>query len=328
MKTKIVYVLTSDNSDIYLEQSYVSIYTLRRHNPDAHVVLVVDDATDKTLTGKRTYILNVITEKFVVSVPNGYTKVGISRYLKNTLREHIDGDFLYIDSDTVITDSLEDIDNVDGDVCAVLDNHVTLDKHPKYQSTFQKQAKYVNWVIQPSDCHYFNGGVLFVRDNKVGKELFKRWNEEWEKGRINGLLSDQPSLGKVNAELGYVIKEIDGIWNCQIADNGLRFFDKSKIVHYFSTTIKDCEKDHLYTLMNKDVFKHLKETGDMGEDLRIMLETPKSLFSNRVLLLSGINLDIFFSPLTTYVYVLYNKYRKVYKILSWILGMYGNRKWR
>jgi len=42
MKTKIVYVHTCSVQDIYLEQTLVSILSLRRHNPDTVVELVTD----------------------------------------------------------------------------------------------------------------------------------------------------------------------------------------------------------------------------------------------------------------------------------------------
>ena len=42
MKTKIVYAVVSDESDVYLEQVVLSAYSLRQHNPTAFVELVVD----------------------------------------------------------------------------------------------------------------------------------------------------------------------------------------------------------------------------------------------------------------------------------------------
>ena len=148
MHTKIVYAVTSDNSDIYLEQTYVSIYTLRKYHPDAYVVLVVDDVTNATLKDKRDYIMNVVTEKVVVIPPKEYTKVERSRYLKTTLRNQIDGDYLFIDSDTVITASLDEIDTFEDDVCCVIDYHVTLNKHIRFESLIKEQAKLIDWLIE------------------------------------------------------------------------------------------------------------------------------------------------------------------------------------
>lgn len=43
MRTKIVYVLVSSEKDIYLEQAWVSFYSLKHFNNDAHVVIVCDN---------------------------------------------------------------------------------------------------------------------------------------------------------------------------------------------------------------------------------------------------------------------------------------------
>ena len=120
MKTKIVYAVSSDEQDIYLEQTVLSVFSLKRHNPDAVVEFVVDERTDKTIVGKRELILQYVNKKIVVEVPESYDKKQTSRFLKTNLRQYIDGDFLFIDSDTVIADSLADIDSFDGDIGAVI----------------------------------------------------------------------------------------------------------------------------------------------------------------------------------------------------------------
>ena len=53
MNTKIVYTLVSDDSDTYLEQALLSVYSLRIHNPRAIVELAVDQFTAMTLVDKR-----------------------------------------------------------------------------------------------------------------------------------------------------------------------------------------------------------------------------------------------------------------------------------
>lgn len=53
MKTKLVYVLTCAPDKNYIEQAHMAIWSARYHNPDATIVLIVDDKTDALLTGKR-----------------------------------------------------------------------------------------------------------------------------------------------------------------------------------------------------------------------------------------------------------------------------------
>lgn len=81
MKTKIVYVVTSDETDVYLEQALLSVFSLRKHNPNAYVEFVVDQDTDATIAGKREEIMKYIDNKVVVNVPEEYNKVCRSRWL-------------------------------------------------------------------------------------------------------------------------------------------------------------------------------------------------------------------------------------------------------
>ena len=53
MKTKIVYVVTTDDTDVYLERTLLSVFSLRRHNPNVYVELVVDQDTNATIAGQK-----------------------------------------------------------------------------------------------------------------------------------------------------------------------------------------------------------------------------------------------------------------------------------
>ena len=54
MKTKIIYVLVSNENDCYLEQALVSIYSLRLYNPDANLLLLVDEETSSIYNHRTT----------------------------------------------------------------------------------------------------------------------------------------------------------------------------------------------------------------------------------------------------------------------------------
>ena len=99
MKTKIVYCIVSNDQDIYLEQAWVSIYTLKNYSPEAEVFLIVDKETESTLVGKRAGIKELVTEVIAVETPDSYNAMQRSRYLKTNFRQFIAGDLLFIDGD-------------------------------------------------------------------------------------------------------------------------------------------------------------------------------------------------------------------------------------
>ena len=109
MKTKIVYVLTSSKEDTYLEQTLISVYSARLHNPYADILVVTDNATANTIKGGRAEIKKYLSDIVVVDIPAEYNNMQKSRYIKTNLRKFVEGDFLYIDSDTVIAESLAEI---------------------------------------------------------------------------------------------------------------------------------------------------------------------------------------------------------------------------
>ena len=120
MKTKLVYVLTCAPEATYIEQALISIWSARYHNPDAHIVLLVDDKTTQLLVGKRAELLEYITEKVVIPFEDtNATMMYRSRWIKTSVRQLIEGDFLFIDCDTIVAQSLADADNFDCEIGAV-----------------------------------------------------------------------------------------------------------------------------------------------------------------------------------------------------------------
>lgn len=50
---KYVYVLTSSENDFYYEQFFLSITSMRLYNPNAEIIVLIDEKTKKGLIGKR-----------------------------------------------------------------------------------------------------------------------------------------------------------------------------------------------------------------------------------------------------------------------------------
>ena len=177
MKTKIVYVVVSDTTDIYLEQALLSVFSLRKHNPNAYVELVVDQDTNTTIAEKRGEILKYIDNKVVINVPEEYNKVCRSRWIKTSLRQHIQGNFLFIDTDTLVTDCLDDIDSFDGEMGAVKDQHVLVGKNRGVKK-LQINAERDGWIWSET-LAYYNSGVMYVKDSPFTHKFYQTWHNKW-----------------------------------------------------------------------------------------------------------------------------------------------------
>lgn len=228
MNTQIIYSIISSEQDHYLEQLILSIYSLRMHNPKVYVVVVTDNSTVSTFTGWRSCIKEMINHLQVIPIPKEYNQMQRSRYLKTNLRKFIKGNYLFIDTDTIICGSLEEIDNIDADMALVADcnGNLLLDE----QSVVDRChiAGFNNMNNQP----YFNSGVMFVRDTIAAHKLYTEWFTQWQHSLNKGVSLDQPSMNYANIQVGKLIKELSGIWNCQIFFKGWMFLPKAKIIHY------------------------------------------------------------------------------------------------
>ena len=140
MRTKLVYVLASTENDLFYEQCLISVYSAQLYNPNIKIVLVVDNKTHSTLKGNRKEITDYVDDIIVKDFPEETSMFMRSRLLKVELRSLVKGDYLYVDCDTLIVDSLESIDWVSESIAAVLDGHVKLKNHPTY-ALFKKQCE-------------------------------------------------------------------------------------------------------------------------------------------------------------------------------------------
>jgi lipopolysaccharide biosynthesis glycosyltransferase len=271
---KYLYVLASNDSDYYLEQSLMSITSLKMHMPSAFVSFLIDDVTEKTLVGKRKNILEFINEVKVVKIDSQFNKKARSRWLKTSMRQHIEGDFLYIDCDTIICEDLKEVENFDIDLGAVLDGHILLHDHSR-RKYIQDGEKLLSLNFSSKTDKYFNSGVLFCRDIPICHSFFKEWHLLWLKGYLKSDI-DQPSLNQVNIDFNDMIKEINGIWNCQILVGGMAFFVNAKIIHYFTTNGLE---NNPYTLTKLPIFQKIKEFCIIDDKIKEKLFHPKSEFS-------------------------------------------------
>lgn len=308
MKTKLVYAVVSGEKDSYLSQAMVAIYTARRYNPNAEILLAVDQDTNDVLEGHLPNIKKYLNEVIVVTTPSDMSKMHRSRFLKTTLRQNIEGDFLYIDTDTVVCEDLSAIDEVDADIAAVLDRHSIVSEHPLIVGV-EKNISTVGLTIDDLHDKYFNGGVMYVKDTPIAHRLFEAWHSNWKKSLKNSKGIDQPPLALANKQCGYPVKELDGIWNCQLCDNFIQYLSDAKILHYFASNNRSP-----YKLYDNRIFEEVRNKGDILQWLKDELEKPKTLFVAHSLLLFGN--DIKFNR--THIYTMFVFHPNIYKMLEYI----------
>ena len=281
MKTKVLYVLVTTGEDIYAEQALLSVHSLRRREPEAYVTLLTDRLSWNILASREGY-LERFDDVVVRDLDPTFSPMTRSRLLKTGMRSYVDGDFLYIDTDTLICRPLRSIDEVDCDLAACQDLHNPLEAHT-HRDAIVSLCRRIGFDVS-AERDYFNGGVILVRDTPVSHAFFDFWQAFYREGAKAGVHSDQPSLARANASSGHPIQLLSDKWNCQ-SMSGVRYLGQAIIFHYLCTNTAPKENGLLYRLHDKQELLRLRTEGLAPfEDL---LEDPISGFASSTLILSG-----------------------------------------
>lgn len=229
---KYVYVLISDGKDYYIEQTYVSIFSLRYYNPNAQIIVVTDKSTYKYLK-QHCKILKYIEKIKTVDVPQSFTSKQKSRYLKTSLRLILDEDFIYLDADTIIIKDLSELNKINYPIGAVLDCHSMFKINYQYNYYINITKNKKNKIKD-----YYNTGILLVKDTYLTKQFFLNWHKKWLRDfNTFNYVDDQPSFNIINNQF-QIVKNIDDGFNCQILvpNLALQILNKAYIIHYFANS--------------------------------------------------------------------------------------------
>lgn len=314
------YILTDDKKLHYYNQLLISLASLRLHSFAGKVCVLMDDVTAGILRANNCDALSDFgVESIVVNIQGNYTQEEKSRYLKTELREHLSGDILYIDTDTIIVKDLP-AKVSEHDVALVQDRNwkqidgdmrTTVPESYRQVKNTQLLAKKCGYSHDISS-RYFNGGVIWVKDTDLAHAFFKEWHSEWEKCRAHGVIKDQPSLNAINVRNGHVIAELDGCWNVQVAcQMALRYLDSSIIIHYFN-----CE--NVYRLSRLDVQKQ----GYQSKAVQEIISDPLNAFCPyTVMVTDEASEEVFYCRAFAVLKHLFIHHRQLYRGINFLLSI-------
>jgi len=311
---KYVYVLTSSEDDLYYEQFFLSVTSLRLYNPNAVIVVLVDSKTKGGLTGKRSGYIQTVSETISITAPPELLQKEVSRWIKTSMKKYVTGDFLYIDCDTIVAGNLDIDFPTEIKIGAIMDTHVPLSKH-HLAAHFEQEDGRLKFNSSFETGIRYNGGVIFCRDTPEADEFFSRWHSLWLFSNKNGNSQDMPALNQANYEMGGLITELDGKWNCHITYNGLPFLFDAKIIHYIATAFDfiDCP----FLPASRDVLFSVKETGHILPGTMELLKNPKSAFeSNSRIISDKAGFDVINSRMFLLLIALRKKKPRLFKSLN------------
>ncbi len=312
-----VFVLTSTEKDLYYEQCLMAAYSFRLYNKWEKLVVLVDNKTNDSFTeeNKRTALKEYAD---IISIPfdETVTNAERSRLIKTSIPDYVDDDFLYMDCDMIICDSLDSIKNEDCNLGGVLDCHEKLDRHI-HRDYFLKRDKNLGFHGTKALNGNFNGGLVFARKGDDQKLLFKEWNRLWRYSSYEKKdRHDQPSLNEANYLTGMKMKELSGIWNCQLAHGGLGYLEDAKILHYFSSEFDGKNYVPYYKLADCKLQLRIKEAGFIPDDIKKMIKNAKFQFNSVHIVSDRRIVCLMQSPLLFTLAEIKQKFPHVYKFLE------------
>lgn len=285
MKTQLLYILVSSGADVYTEQVLVSATSAKRRNPSARMLLLTD--TDTLVPPSLESLFDrVIRQDFPADIP----PMKRSRLLKTGMRGLVEGDFLFIDADTIVARPLDDIDAVEAPLAACPDLHSPFREHPHYEATVNMCRKL--GFDASKEKWYFNSGVMLVKDTPGNHAFFKAWQQNYLSGYEAGIKPDQPSLGKTSAAFDHPIALLPHQWNCEV-QNGIRYLRDAYIVHYMVTNVGSGPQDALFLLNNRNSLLAVRESGGLTEEIEAVLENPNLGYAPVTQVFAGEDLYLF-----------------------------------
>lgn len=234
-----VYVISATHADHFAEMAAVSMASLRILEPKSIITAVIEGSSD--------YNNGIIAiEKLstrVIRIDTGLNdRIYQSRLLKVNLRNIIEGDFLYIDSDAFVLKPLNEIWSIQADIAAAPDISTQGQSYSTHDTPWTN-VEGLNW--SPYDSTYLNSGVFLLRDKPICYEFAQAWHAGWlEFCNVVGKGNDQPSFNNAlnnirrkndrsGKALGVSFRVLPQIWNAQITMSE-RLGRNAKIAHVFS----------------------------------------------------------------------------------------------
>ena len=274
MKTRILYVLTSDPADFYAEQLFVSITSLRQNSPGAFVSVLTDKATKDQLPHRGKVGIQLLAkpdEWIEAPLDPSLPKSLRSRLLKTNMRKYLDGNFLFLDCDTLITKPLDSLDSCTSDLALCPDHHCPLQEAIDVKDIIMADLRKIGLDAFRS-TYYLNSGVIFAKDTPAVRDFFTRWQEEYQKGYQKGVRADQPTLAKTLSESSIPVDLLDGKWNCQLL-YGARHLGEAIVFHYFGSHLYDSFQGRpIYILNDPAVLSQIRTSDTLPSSVSILVE--------------------------------------------------------
>jgi len=235
--------------------AWLSATSVRLQQPDARIVVVIEGLSPD---GARAVAqrFEQLADDIRVQPSDEPTPVGKSRLHKMKLREYLQGDFVYLDSDTLAVAPLSRIMDATGEVAAAMDfNHSA--SSTWFPKEFEEAFRDLGWEYPLR--RYVNAGVILMRDRPAVYACCEEWVRRFHASSVMPHVWDQATFNSAIAATGVPFSVLEPGYNAMVVKQKVPFKD-SRVLHFFGSA-----DEQRGTLM-EHLLKHLAETGRFDHD--------------------------------------------------------------
>lgn len=234
---KIVYALVcseKNGANAFFDMAAVSGTSVKLSNKRAKVVVATDTGTRELLEERQHLLLKIVDEWVFIHVPKGERRWR-SRFLKTSLAFHIQGPFLFLDADTLVRGSIDEVFLLSSDLAAAT-NESTTDLSKQIGERHRKILNLLSWPI--GDRDYFNSGVIFFSGSMASYKFAKAWHAAWlYYAEVTQSYEDQLAFNHALNLQNVTVEPLPDTYNAQISPAPEVAYDAT-IWHFYSTTIE------------------------------------------------------------------------------------------
>jgi len=213
---KVVFVVTSPGNDFYTVMTRVAIASLRLSNRALRVLVAADRETDQAVRHARDPLIAEVDEWLAVDTPPGNAGFR-NRFVKTSLRDLIDGPYLFLDSDVFVRGDLSEIFALDADIAGAR-NHSQQEFAEQVWEQDAVMLKTMGWMTG-TDV-YINGGVLLLNDTATTRRFASEWHRRWLRSfHYSGNYRDQPALNSAIYAIRPRLAVLPDRFNAQVKTN-------------------------------------------------------------------------------------------------------------
>ena len=247
---QVCYVVVSTGWDRHSQMAWVSAHAVRHQEPGARIIMIVEGTSvgaDDEMKRRFAPVADLVIAKRA----NASTAVAKSRFHKIVLRDYVDGDLLYCDSDTLAVAPFADVLKCKGDVGAVTDFNFPLSKG-WFPRDVEQPFRQLGWDYPLP--YQVNAGVIFMRDTPAVHTLSREWLARFQASTALPHVWDQVTFNSALFATKVPHEVLPHGYNAMVVKRNYRF-RSARILHFFGSAV-----EQRGTLM-EHLMHHLQQTG-------------------------------------------------------------------